>query len=155
MNCQEVKENMLAYLEGSLGGDLPGRMKEHIETCDSCRAFQMFMLQVNLQVEDEKARRPNPFLYTRIQEKIDRKHEVPVHGYYTRLLRSPLYYAAVIIFAVSLGVFAGKQLGGLLSTPASTAPALSEQEKLKQEFYLQNLENDDISQLINNIDQKP
>ncbi len=155
MNCQEVNENMLAYLEGSLGGDLPGRMKDHIETCDSCKAFQVFMLQVNLQIEDEKTRVPNPFLYTRIQEKIDRKHELPVHGLYPRLLRSPLYYAAVIIFAVSLGVFAGRQLGGLMSNQASPAPVLTEQEKLKQEFYLQNLENDDISQLINNIDQKP
>lgn len=150
MNCQEVKTNMLAYLEGMLASDLTGRVRDHIESCPSCKAFHVFMQGIEHNIQEEKDLRVNPFLYTRIRERINSNRELAAHELQPSLLRRPAYYLVIVVFAVSLGLFAGKQLGNMLSKPSAAVPMVSASEQLKQEFYLQNLEKDDISQLMNN-----
>jgi predicted anti-sigma-YlaC factor YlaD len=150
MNCQLVKDNMLDYAEGKLSADLRNEISEHLDSCADCHSYSKLVLEFNKAVNIEKSAVVNPYLFTRIEEKIRYSKEEHSVTFRTRFLRSYYYYAAVIFIALSIGVFSGKQLGALLNKNENNTVIISETEQLKQDFYLNELEKDDVSQVLNN-----
>lgn len=150
MNCQLVKDNMLDYAEGKVSADLASAMSNHLQSCLSCQGYYKLVIQFNKAVDAEKAVKVNPFLFTRIEERIKASRESAVISLASRFLRTYYYYAAVIIIALTIGVFAGKQLGTMLNKNQNKVVITSETEQLKQDFYLNEIEKDDFSQVLNN-----
>jgi hypothetical protein len=150
MNCRFVKENVLDYTEGKISADLNNAISDHLLSCLGCQGYYKFVLGFLKTVDEEKAVAVNPFLFTRIEARIKSVKEAPILTLRTRFLRTYYYYAAVIIIALTIGVFTGKQLGNLLSTNENKPVITSETEQLKQDFYLNDIEKDDVSQVLNN-----
>jgi predicted anti-sigma-YlaC factor YlaD len=150
MNCQLVKDNLLDFADGKLSADLRNTINEHLYSCAECRSYSKWVLEFIKAINIEKSVVANPFLFTRIEEKIRSSKEEHSINFRTRFLRSYYYYAAVIIIALSIGVFSGKQLGTLLNKNVNNTVITSETEQLKQDFYLNELEKDDVSQVLNN-----
>jgi predicted anti-sigma-YlaC factor YlaD len=150
MDCRNVKDNMLDYAEGKTSAELRNAMSEHLNSCAGCEGYFKTVLEFLAVVEKEKAIPVNPFLITRIEAKLKSGNEIPVLSLRTRFLRSYYYYAAVIIIALTIGVFTGKQLGNLLNINQNNTVISSETEQLKQDFYLNEIEKDDVSQVLNN-----
>jgi hypothetical protein len=150
MNCQDVKNSMLDFAEGKVSADLGNSIQSHLNSCTECESFFKLALKFEQIIEKEKALQVNPYLYTRVQERInslDRRHTINLKS---SILRTYYYYAAVIVVALFIGVFSGKQLGNLLSTKEDNVVITSESEQLKQDFYLNEIEKDDFTQVLNN-----
>jgi hypothetical protein len=149
MDCRFVKDNMLDYAEGSLSAEIIKTIGDHLHSCADCQGYHTFVLSFLKEVETEKAIAVNPFLYSRLEEKMKTLAETPIINLRSRFLKSYYYYAAVILIALTIGVFTGKQLGNLLNDNNKSV-ITSETEQLKQDFYLNDFEKDDVSQVLNN-----
>lgn len=150
MDCRQVKDNMFDYAEGKVPADLMNRITEHMHSCADCQGYYKLILTFLNKVDEEKAVLVNPFLYTRIEARLNSDKETPIITLRARFLRTYYYYAAVLIIALTIGVFAGRQLGNLLNKNENNVVITSETEQLKQDFYLNEIEKDDVSQLLNN-----
>lgn len=150
MDCGLVKYNMLDYAEGKVPADLSKEISDHLHSCIACQGYYTFMLNFLKTIDEEKAMTVNPFLFTRIEAKLKSDKEAPIITLRTRFIRTYYYYAAVIIIALTIGLFTGKQLGNLLNKNENSTVITSETEQLKQDFYLNEIEKDDVSQLLNN-----
>jgi len=150
MDCRLVKNNMLDYAEGNLSADVRNQISDHLHSCLACQGYYKLMNEFLKAINEERAVAVNPFLFTRIESKLKSDHEAPIISLRSRFLRTYYYYAAVIIIALSIGVFTGKELGNLLNRNENNTVITSETEQLKQDFYLNDIEKDDVSQLLNN-----
>jgi len=150
MDCKLVKMNLLDYAEGNTSEDLKIEIGRHLSSCNECLSYSKTVLDFVNVVNIEKSLTASPFLITRIEAKLKSSGEdniIPVHS---RLIRTYYYYAAIIIIALGVGVFSGKQLGTLLNKNETNVVITSESEQLKQDFYLNEIEKDDVSQVLNN-----
>jgi hypothetical protein len=150
MDCRFVKNIMLDYAEGKVSADLNNEISRHLHSCPGCLGYSKLVLGFIQAVDQEKALAVNPFLFTRIEARLKSDKETPIIPLHTRFLRTYYYYAAVILIALTIGVFTGKQLGNLLNKNDNNTVITSETEQLKQDFYLNDIEKDDVSQVLNN-----
>ena len=141
---------MFDYAEGKLSADVRNEISDYLHSCLACQGYYMLINEFLKTIDKERAISVNPFLFTRIESKLKSEHETPIISLRTRFLRTYYYYAAVIIIALSIGVFAGKELGNLMNRNENNTVITSETEQLKQDFYLNDIEKDDVSQLLNN-----
>lgn len=108
MKCKQIQRELIFYLEGGLNIEKRNEMKSHLSECETCKNFAD-NLDLSLKIIDkEKELQVNPFMYTRIQERINSYEHKP-NAFITsatRILR-PVFVSAVIVF----GIFAGIKLG--------------------------------------------
>jgi len=150
MDCKLVKVNLLDYAEGNTSEGLRIEIERHLGSCNGCLSYSKTVLDFIKLVNAEKSLTATPFLITRIEEKLKSSAEensIPLHS---RLIRTYYYYAAIIVIALGIGVFSGEQLGTLLNKNETNIVITSESEQLKQDFYLNEIEKDDVSQVLNN-----
>ncbi len=150
MDCKLVKVNLLDYAEGNTSEDLRIEIRSHLNSCGDCQSYSKTVLDFIKVVSDEKSLTASPFLITRIEEKLKSSGEKKLIPLHSRLIRTYYYYAAIILIALGIGVFSGKQLGTLLNKDETSVVITSESEQLKQDFYLNEIEKDDVSQVLNN-----
>ena len=51
MNCENIKEKLSLYIDNLLDPDEAGKIREHIESCDSCRAYYNHLLKLGAMVD--------------------------------------------------------------------------------------------------------
>jgi len=101
MNCEWVRNNLSAYMDGELNGDSKEMVEGHLSVCSECRAelglLSKAWTALNLW-EDEQ---PPAYLKQAILGSVKSdKH--------TRLLRALLPVAAVLIIALGIMMFYGR-----------------------------------------------
>ncbi len=108
MNCSKIHNELIFYLEGGMDDEKRREIKAHLSECEKCKKFaDNLAFSLNI-IEKEKELQINPFLFTRIQEKINDCDKRP-NAFITaasKILR-PVFVSVVIV----LGVFAGIKLG--------------------------------------------
>ena len=52
MNCENIKEKLSLYIDNLLDPDEADKIREHIESCDSCRAYYNHLLKLSEMVDD-------------------------------------------------------------------------------------------------------
>ena len=150
MDCKQVKDNMLDYAEGKTSAEISAEISIHLDSCKECQSYSRTVIDFVKLVSAEKSDAVNPFLITRIEQRLKETEERNVIPLRSKWVRSYYYYAAVIVIALGIGVFSGKQLGSLLNSNDPPVVITSESEQLKQDFYLNEIEKDDVSQVLNN-----
>ena len=139
-DCEFIQNNLFAILENGLPEAEMARVKEHMEGCRSCEEMMSSFSTYTTLIEDEKTAGFNPFLGTRILQKMEAHIAVAGHGgmpQFPRLLR-PLMAAALIILAVLTGFFAGKQ-GRSISRQTSR----SNMNIMKSDLFISELNDED------------
>lgn len=150
MECQLVKTHFVDYAEGKVPADLMDAIGRHLETCTDCQSYFRIVKDFNRFIESEKAMTVSPFLVTRMEEQLTHSPRKLSPTFSFRLVNTFYYYAAVVVVALGIGVFTGKQLGSMMNTKDTNVVVTSESEQLKQDFYLNEIEKDDVSQVLNN-----
>jgi predicted anti-sigma-YlaC factor YlaD len=150
MDCKLIKVNLPDYAEGNTSEELRIEIGKHLISCNECRSYSKTVLDFIKLVDTEKSLTASPFLITRIEEKLKSAGEDNLIPLRFRLIKTYSYYAAIIVIALGIGVFSGKQLGTLLNKNETNVVITSESEQLKQDFYLNEIEKDDVSQVLNN-----
>lgn len=110
MNCKEVENNLIFFIEGNLAENKLGDLKNHLNLCDNCSALYQKLKADLLLIENDKITEPNPFLYSRIAERL--QQEESKKPAVIRLKTRQFYiqataYAAGIVLAIFLGIGLG------------------------------------------------
>ncbi len=119
MNCEEIRKNMPQYTSGDLNSEVYTRIKSHLEVCPDCSLLLHEMESTMELIKRKKKQEPNPFLYTRIKEKLSEQelHNAPA--------RIPAYKKALQPIMISLlltgALFSGIRIGNtVLRTQENT-----------------------------------
>lgn len=129
MNCKEVENNLIFYIDGELDTSLSKKMNRHLKTCSSCHAlYQNMKADLDLFKKD-KISQTNPFFYQKLEQKLKNSDSKNSKNNIRQLYIQALTYAAAIILAVFIGVALGKD------TQIDDEFAVQENEQLS-EFQL-------------------
>ncbi len=78
MNCEGWRIEISACLDGSSDPKTVARLREHLDTCPSCRSFYQEQSQLNaLLGSPELELDPPQYLWYRIESRMGRRQEVP------------------------------------------------------------------------------
>ena len=108
---KRIQEKLLLYLDGNLPEEEMQHIREHLSTCPVC-ARQRDMLAPVWRTEDRlKKAEPTPFLWTRLQARINEYEHTPrvvwdVKGMFRGMRLRPIPALAVIA-AVTVGIYIG------------------------------------------------
>jgi hypothetical protein len=104
MKCKQASQLIWPYVERSLPDSLRQGVEEHIESCQECsRLMQVLMSTEEILAEQRKVT-ANPFLATRILEKLGKK-PVPHYSFtYPQLLRNIALISLAVVAGVLLGI---------------------------------------------------
>ena len=131
MDCKNIENQLLFYIEGELPQEEQNTIEKHLAHCSSCMGKYEF-LKTSLQViESEKKQEVKPFLYTRIQSKL----EASV-ARQQRWVWTPVLATAVLVFGLVIGTFVGK----MTMAPRISADSNYEVAYLFNDTQLESLE---------------
>ncbi len=110
MNCKEVENNLIFFIEGNLPENKQVDFNNHLNSCDNCKVLYQKLKADLLVIENDKITEPNPFLYSRIIENLKQVESkepsvlrLNTKGFYVQVAA----YAAGIILAIFLGIGLG------------------------------------------------
>lgn len=72
IRCEEVVENLLAFLDGEVEGGRRDLIEHHLEECRSCCSRADFELALRDRVQDAATKLPSPKLRLKIRGLMDR-----------------------------------------------------------------------------------
>ncbi len=111
MNCGEVQNKLIFFIEGDLHSNYSILIKEHIEKCRDCK-YLLDQLKASLEfIEKDKQTETNPFFVTRVMASVNSEpKQIPLINW----LRKKQYsiqvslYSLLIVAAIALGHYLGK-----------------------------------------------
>ena len=110
MNCKEVENNLIFFIEGNLAENKRVDFNKHLNSCDNCKTLYQKLEADLLVIENDKITEPNPFLYSRIIASLEQEESkepsvirLNTRAFYVQLAA----YAAGIILAIFLGIGLG------------------------------------------------
>lgn len=140
MNCKEFQNDLFDYLDDQMNGETRRAFEEHAERCQSCKATYERLKALNQAISLEKSLEPNPFIQTRILQKLeDAKAYRQVH--------TPIVLRPILL---TLGLIVALTTGFLIGTSGSLKKSQSEMENLnietlRSDFFVRDFADEDIS----------
>jgi len=125
MNCKEVENNLMFYIEGDLDKSITEKITEHLQTCTSCKMLYEKMKSDLVFLSNDKIIETNPFFYNRLEESINsdkNKSSRIIKQVYLQVLA----YAAAVIIAIFIGIALGKSYQPINNYTADENTELSE-----------------------------
>lgn len=106
MNCNTTEKNLIFFLENKLDPTVSGQLSDHLKDCAHCTQQYHRLQQVMLQIPEMKQSNPNPFLFTRIEQKIsnnaqEQQQPIPV---FARIF-NPLIVSVLMIATAFVGLY--------------------------------------------------
>lgn len=131
MECKAIEKKLLFYIEGELNDKDEIEVESHLLTCTTCKSKYNFIKGSMLLIESEKKMEINPFLYTRIQGKLD----APVVSRRQRVF-VPVLMTSVLV----VGLFIGTLIGQITVSPKLSNETNYEVAYLFNDTQLEGLE---------------
>ncbi len=138
MKCKEVRKRLADYVSGDLKPSAYKVVRKHLELCAECSAL-LEELDSTMGLIDKRNRlEPNPFLYTRLKEKISDsgENEVRIKIPVFRRVLQPMILSLVLAGAL----FAGIKLGNTIVNEEEQATTYAEET----EYYLNDMEHESL-----------
>lgn len=144
MNCSVVRKKLIFYAEGKLEGREREEVGLHLADCKQC-IYLYEELQSTLEIAEKRIPlEPNPFLYTRIKEKLDDTVQID-----EKKVHKPVYQKVFLQITMSailfLGIYAGNKLGNFYE--ASQQQTLS---TVSTEYYINDIQQEQLEVLLLN-----
>lgn len=145
MKCKIVHKKLIFYSTGELNNSEKEGISTHLKNCENCHnLYNELESTLNL-VEKKKTLEPNPFLYTRIKQKLDNleneKSQTVFNPVYKKVLQ-PVFLS----FILAIGLFSGVKLGNTF--------VMDQEEKLSvsrtTEFYFNDFEQEKLETFLLN-----
>lgn len=141
MDCTFIQNNLFAIAENHLTEAEMSGVKEHLSACANCAASVASFASLFELIERDRKAEFNPFLSTRILQKMENRSVRPGRGVLLLMpgaLR-PLLAAVLIILAVFTGFLAGKQGKHLSEAPAYR----NDLKTMKSDLFISELNDED------------
>ena len=145
MNCQEVRENLSAYLDGELDKQKSSNMAAHLLACTHCRRECEQLQMVNALWQQLPEIEPPPEFISGLNKRLAvttaGTHKLPIWHRAKRVAQQPWYkFAAVAaVFGMAIGITAlwDGESANIINNPqiAKTPNYQEEQPLVKKEGY--------------------
>jgi anti-sigma factor RsiW len=136
MNCKDVKNNLVFFLEKELPEKKRIEMEIHLKSCPDCSSLLEEFSQLWEGVQQPERIQPSPYFWTRLKQRIIQYEEGkrPVFGWIGELIR--LTRPAVAVAAMLICIFLGYSLGNFpQQVNGQTVSQANERTVLVQEFF--------------------
>ena len=134
MKCKIVTEKLIFYLDNEIEEEEREQIKEHLAECNKCNELFNELTSVLEYTKLKEIPEVNPFLYTRIKQKLenykDDKAEILL-SFIHRLQLQPIILSFLLIFGLAGGI----KLGNLYDANSSNDNTISQ----TTEYYLNDL----------------
>ncbi len=142
-SCKISNNKLIALLNNELPAEESKAVKEHIEKCSRCKSLYFELEQTYMLINEKKSIKPNPFLYTRIKQKLnDIEKSQAKKPKYIQVLQ-PVFFSFVLI----MFFWGSLKLG-------DTYTKIYEQDKntltYSTEYYLNDLEQENLELILLN-----
>jgi anti-sigma factor RsiW len=111
MKCKTLHKKLIFFLEGDLPENEANEMKAHLAECESCAAFAEDMQKTLGIIQVEKSPEVNPFFYTRLKarmEKKDTREKQPVGFPVWEKVLQPAFFSLLLLAGVYTGIKIGQ-----------------------------------------------
>jgi hypothetical protein len=119
MNCSDVQNKLIFYSEGSLNPYEWETIHAHISTCAECKLLSVKLDQSISIIENQKKAEVKPYLYTRVDTKIN-KIDQHTRTVYRRVLQ-PIIVTGIVVIALFAGILFGEAYPSDTNTTATTS----------------------------------
>ncbi len=142
-SCKISNNKLIALLNNELPAEESKAVKEHIEKCSRCEKLYFELEQTYMLISEKRILKPNPYLYTRIEQKLKNiEQEKVLRPKYIQVLQPVLFsFVLILVFWGSL------KLG-------DTYTKIYEQDKntltYSTEYYLNDLEQENLELILLN-----
>lgn len=142
MKCREVRKRLTDYASGDLKPATYTVVRKHLELCAECSALLEELNSTMELIDKRKRLEPNPFLYTRIKEKLSDSGKDEVR------LRVPVYKRILQPIMLSLimagALFTGIKIGNTMVKKQEQALNSIEETK----YYLNDMEHESLEMFL-------
>jgi predicted anti-sigma-YlaC factor YlaD len=114
MNCKKIQNDLIFFIEGEINAVRKSVIENHINECPECIYLYNKLKESFEIINKEKETESNPFLNTRIQEKI-RIIKYQTDKIILKPLLVKIIQTAAIIILLTGGIFFGFNLGNSLN----------------------------------------
>jgi len=141
MKCDKLHKDLIFFAEGSLTFERKNEINDHLSECDTCRKFVSELTYSLEIINKEKIIETNPFLYSRILNKINNYEQSAntFKVFATKLLR-PVFVILLILF----GIFSGIKLGSSYSSKYTD----KDSEIQIITYYLNDLQHESVETIL-------
>lgn len=149
MNCTEFQSNIYSFREGALSEELHASVSAHLASCSVCSELNTAFDAMERVIESEKAAEPNPFIKTRIMERIDREFsqsQTYRSSPWIRVLQ-PVTLAMALLCGILIGSYTAKRENQQNMTTSGTDGTI---ETLRTSLFIPEMTEEDKILNINN-----
>jgi len=111
IDCSFIQSNLFSYQEKRLSVAANKEFVDHLNSCDECSLIVSDFQSVISVIERKKSEKPNPFIQTRIlnrlESQMERENEKPI-PVFQRILR-PITVSFMLLVAMLIGFSLVKQ----------------------------------------------
>ena len=148
MECSQFKAGIFAFLEGSLSEELRQSYECHLASCTACSRLLTEFKTLDVIIEQEKAGEPNPFVSSRILQRLETEFIRPEKSYYPVLIR--VFQPVIIAIALLCGIIIGTYTAKKDKAPANQLVDTSENiEFLRSSLFISEFADEDKILVLN------
>jgi hypothetical protein len=148
MDCSFIKKNLFAILENTLSADDRSETDLHLKSCSDCNHLLSGFLETMSVIDTDKSKEINPFMSTRIIQRIDSvvsSHVDKKQKEFLRLLQ-PIVFTFTLFLAVLIGFSLGKTGMNSISGKKSDVQGL---QSLRSELFISDITDEDKTLFLN------
>lgn len=150
MNCNEIKEKLIFYVERSLDPENSTQVEKHLEYCHDCQSSFLYLKNALSVIEKEKTREINPYFSMKVMDRLKRQSgSKQISGIFSF---NRIYKPSLAFLLTGLAIYAGILLGGsynnkyeITSREDSRANQI---QTVADEFYLNDLGIENIETIL-------
>jgi predicted anti-sigma-YlaC factor YlaD len=150
MKCHEIKENLIFFVEGSLNPEKTNQVQKHLEECNECQAYYLYIKSLLTIIEKEKIKDHNPYFSMKVMERLKNhsgSKEV-FKAFHVVSILKPVF--AVLL--IGIAIFTGILLGDIYTQKRDTLniddSRASQLQAIADEFYLYDLGVENIETIL-------
>lgn len=106
MKCYAIEHKLIFYLDYNLGKEETAKIKAHLDVCPVCSNNLQNLRDVLSVVDKEKITGEDPFFYTRVLHKMEKRSE---NGLLDRRSKYiiPAFQSLLVAASIAIGIFIG------------------------------------------------
>lgn len=144
MNCKQIKNNILFYIDKELPKEDIQAFDAHIEQCNDCKLLFSNISDIYYSTNKDLDFADDPYFYTRLIQKLENK-KVLYPSLIKRVLQ-PASFTALLLMGILFGIFIGSQYKSIGSS--SEDIRISQIEQYAADNYLTEMNNDNFEMLL-------
>jgi predicted anti-sigma-YlaC factor YlaD len=141
MKCDKLHKDLIFFAEGSLTPERKNEINSHLSECDTCRKFVNELIYSLEIIDKEKRIETNPFLYTKVINKINNyEQSAKTFKVFALKILRPVFVILLILF----GIFSGIKLGNSYSSRYTD----EDSELQIITYYLNDLQHESVETIL-------